>query len=93
MAEMGFLGEKPRKKMSGWIGNSMSIGGSLIKIDSCLSSVVVYHMSMRLLHKTNTEEIDIPIKSFFWDGSANKRKYHFANPRKRWVLAEGFIQI
>jgi hypothetical protein len=32
-----FLGEKTKKKMSGWIGNSMSIGERLVKIDACLS--------------------------------------------------------
>jgi hypothetical protein len=49
VAEMNFLGEKTRKKMCGWISNSMSIGGSLNKIDACLSSTAVYQMSMRLL--------------------------------------------
>jgi hypothetical protein len=43
----------------------MSIGGRLIKIDACLSTVVVYQMSTRLLHKSNLEEIDKPIRSFF----------------------------
>jgi hypothetical protein len=42
VSEMKFLGEKTKKKMSGWIGNSMSIGGRLIKIDACLSSTAVY---------------------------------------------------
>jgi hypothetical protein len=52
---MGFLGEKTKKKMSGWVGNSMSIGGRLIKINACLSSIAIYQMSMRLLHKKNIE--------------------------------------
>jgi hypothetical protein len=51
--------------MCGWVGKSMSIGGRLIKIDACLSTVVVYQMSTRLLHKSNLEEIDKPIRSFF----------------------------
>jgi hypothetical protein len=75
VAEMGFLGEKTKKKMSGWVGNSMSIGGRLIKINACLSSIAIYQMSMRLLHKTNIEEIDKPIRSFFWARSADRRKY------------------
>jgi small nuclear ribonucleoprotein (snRNP)-like protein len=37
---MGFLGDKTKKKMSGWIGNTMSIGGRLVKIDDCLFSSV-----------------------------------------------------
>jgi hypothetical protein len=65
VAEMGFPGEKKKKKMCGWVGKSMSIGGRLIKIDACLSTVVVYQMSTRLLHKSNLEEIDKPIRSFF----------------------------
>jgi hypothetical protein len=55
VAEMGFLGEKTKKKMGGWMGNAMSIGGRVVKIDACLSSVVVYQMSLRLLHKSNIE--------------------------------------
>jgi hypothetical protein len=41
VAEMGFLGEKTKKKMSGWVGNSMSIGERVVKIDVCLSSIDV----------------------------------------------------
>jgi hypothetical protein len=55
----------------------MSIGGRVVKIDACLSSVDVYHMSMRLLHKSNIEQMSKPIRSFFWARSADKRKYHF----------------
>jgi hypothetical protein len=58
------------------MGNTMSIGGRVIKIDACLSSIVVYQMSMRLLHKTNMEHMDKPIRTFFWAGSAEKKKYH-----------------
>jgi hypothetical protein len=38
VAEMGFLGEKTKKKMCGWVGNNMSIGGRMIKISAFLSS-------------------------------------------------------
>jgi hypothetical protein len=38
---------------------------------------------MRLLHKKNIEEIDKPIRSFFWAGSADKKKYHFV--KWRWI--------
>jgi hypothetical protein len=69
--------------MGGWMGGAMSIGGRLIKIDSCLSKSVVYQMSMRLLHKTTIEEITKPIRAFFWAGDANKRKYHFV--KWRWI--------
>jgi hypothetical protein len=55
----------------------------VIKIDACLSSVAVYQMSMRLLHKTTIEQIDKPIRSFFWAGSADKKKYHFV--KWKWI--------
>jgi hypothetical protein len=57
VAEMHFMGEKMKKSMGGWMGGAMSIGGRLIKIDSCLFNSAVYQMSMRLLHKTTIEEI------------------------------------
>jgi hypothetical protein len=66
VAEMGFLGDKTKKKMSAWVENNMSIGGRMIKIAACMSSTGVYQMSMRLLHKTTIGEIDKPIRSFFW---------------------------
>jgi hypothetical protein len=83
VAEMHFMGEKIKKSMGGWMGGAMSIGGRLIKIDSCLFNSAVYQMSMRLLHKTTIEEIKKPIRAFFWAGDANKRKYHFV--KWRWI--------
>jgi hypothetical protein len=80
---MSFLGDKTKKKMGGWMGNTISIGGRVVKIDACLSSTVVFQMSMRLIHKANIEQIDKPIRSFFWAGSADKKKYHFV--RWNWI--------
>jgi hypothetical protein len=51
--------------MSDLVGNNMSIGRRFIMINACLSSIAVYQMSMRLLHKTDIEEIDEPIRTFF----------------------------
>jgi hypothetical protein len=53
------------------------------QIDACLSNIVVYQMSMRLLHKTNIEQMDKPIRTFFWAGSAEKKKYHFV--KWKWI--------
>jgi pyocin large subunit-like protein len=65
IAELEFIEEKVKKSMGGWMGGTMSIGGILIKIDAYLSNIDVYQMSMRLLHKTNTENISRPIRAFF----------------------------
>jgi hypothetical protein len=42
VAGMSFVGEKFRKGTDGWMGNSLSIGGRVTKIDACLSNSVVY---------------------------------------------------
>jgi hypothetical protein len=39
-------------------------------------------MSMYLLPKTVVKKIDIVRKRFFWQGGANKRKYHLV----KWVV-------
>jgi hypothetical protein len=65
IAEMSFLGDKTKKKMSGWVENNLSIGGRIIKIGACLSSTGAYQMSMILLHKTTIEEMDKPNRSSF----------------------------
>jgi hypothetical protein len=80
---MSFLGEKTKKKWVAWMRNTMSISGRVIKIDACLSSIDVYLMSMRLLHKSHIEQMDNPIRAFFWAGSADKRKYHFV--KWKWI--------
>jgi hypothetical protein len=74
------------------MGSTLSIGGRLIKIDACLSNIDVYQMSMRLLHKTNIENISRPIGTFFWAGAADKKNTTlsngdgFANPGVRVAL-------
>jgi hypothetical protein len=83
VAELQFIEEKVKKSMGGWMGDTMSIGSRLIKIDACLSNIDVYQMSMRLLHKTNIENISRPIRAFFWAGGVDKRKYHFV--KWRWI--------
>jgi hypothetical protein len=83
VAELQFIEDKMKKNMGGWMGSTMSIGGRLIKIGACLSNIVVYQISMRLLHKTNIENISRPIRAFFWAGAADKKKYHFV--KWRWI--------
>jgi hypothetical protein len=69
--------------MGGWMGSTLSIGGIMIKIDACLSNIVVYQTSLRLLHETNIENISRPIRAFFWAGAADKKKYLFV--KWRWI--------
>jgi hypothetical protein len=76
VAEMNFVESKLRKGMEGWMSGSMSIGGRVTKIDACLSNSAVYQMSLRLLHKTNIENMEKPIRAFLWASTRGRRKYH-----------------
>jgi hypothetical protein len=76
VAEMNFVENKLRKGMEGWMSGSMSIGGRVTKMDAYLSNSVVYQMSLRLLHKTNIENMEKPIGAFLWASTRGKKKYH-----------------
>jgi hypothetical protein len=76
VAELNFVESKLRKGMEGWMSGSMSIGGRVTKIDICLSNSAVYQMSLRLLHKTNIENMEKPIRAFLWASTRGRRKYH-----------------
>jgi hypothetical protein len=39
-------------------------------------------MSLRLLHKTNKEGLEKPIRRFLWAGNGKKKKYHLV----KWKL-------
>jgi hypothetical protein len=48
------------------------IGGRTIPVDSNLSSVPTYHMSMFLLPKTVNGNMDKARRTFFWQGGVRK---------------------
>ena len=54
----------------------------MTKIIACISSSVVYPMSLTLLHKTTIEQIDKPTRAFLWYGRENKKRYYFV----RWPI-------
>ena len=65
VADLAPVSEKLKKKLDGWIGNSSSIGGRLILIQSSLSGIPIYLMSMYLLPDTNLQELTKNIRRFF----------------------------
>jgi hypothetical protein len=76
------LNDKILKRLDGWQSTSLSYGGKLILLNACLSCIPTYAMSMYLLPKTVVKKIDIVRKRFFWQGGANKRKYHLV----KWAV-------
>ena len=53
-----FVDVRYPKRCDSWIGRSASTRGRLILLNSSLSSIVYYHMSMFLLSKTFIERLD-----------------------------------
>jgi len=70
------LVEKIDKRLDGWKGGTLSLGGRITLLNACLSSMPLYSMSMYLLPKSVVRKIDVIRKRFFWQGSTLRRKYH-----------------
>jgi hypothetical protein len=68
------LEEKHSKKLEVWQGNFLSMGGRSILINSSLSNLVTYHMSMFLMPLTTIKRMDRARKKFFWQGGQLKKK-------------------
>jgi hypothetical protein len=68
------LEEKHAKKLDVWQGNSISIGGKIVLINSSLSNTTTYHMSMFLMPLTTIKRMDKVRRKFFWQGGQLKKK-------------------
>ena len=74
--------EKIDKRLNGWKGGALSLGGRLTLLNACLSSILIYSMFMYLLPKTILKKIDVIRKRFFWQGGGLKKKYHLVKWRR-----------
>ncbi|KAJ4784621.1 RNA-directed DNA polymerase (reverse transcriptase)-related family protein [Rhynchospora pubera] len=71
---------KFRAKLQGWAASLLSIAGRLVLINSCLSSLPTYFMSVFKLPLWVIKKIDAIRRSFLWHGSvAAKRKLIFVD--------------
>ncbi|KAA3462827.1 putative Transposon TX1 [Gossypium australe] len=66
--------EKFRKKLSGWKCRSMSWAARIVLINSVLSSLPIYFMSLFQAPKTIIKRIDKIRRNFLWGGLDGKRK-------------------
>ena len=57
--------EKLMKRLDGWKGSAMSLGGRLTLINSCLSNLPIYTMSMYWLPVSTLDKMDTTRKRFF----------------------------
>ena len=66
------------KKLSGWKGKLLSVGGRLVLLNSVLSSLPMFMMSFFELPKGVLEKIDCFRSRFYWQNDQHKRKYRLA---------------
>jgi hypothetical protein len=70
--------EKVEKKLGAWQGKFLSLGGRLVLINSSLTNVPLYMLSMYKAPNFIVKNIDIFRKRLLWQGGNTKRKYHLA---------------
>lgn len=71
-----FIVDKYLKRFDAWIGNAASMGGRHTLLDSVVTQLSLYHMSMWLMNKTFIEKLDKHRRRFFWQGCNKKRRYY-----------------
>jgi hypothetical protein len=57
----------------------MSYGARLALLKSCLTSILIYLMSIIKFSKWVIEAINSHMGKFFWDDLESKHKYHLSN--------------
>lgn len=73
IADWKKLEEKLDKRLDSWKGSSLSVAGRITLINACLSNSPIYHMSMYLLPKTITGNLDKKRKKILWQGGGDKK--------------------
>lgn len=71
----GFLIDKFRHKLQGWKGQSLLLGGRITLINSVLSAVPLYDLSLYKIPDKILFDIDKIRRQFLWQGTQSKRKY------------------
>jgi hypothetical protein len=67
--------EKFEKKMCGWKGKLLSVRGSLVLINSVLSSLAMFMMSFFEIPREVLERLDYFRSRFFWQRDDHKKMY------------------
>lgn len=78
-ADWGFLVDNFSKKLQSWKGKMISIGGRVTLINSVLSAVPLYILSLFRVPKNILKQIDRHRCQFLWQGSGPKKAYALVN--------------
>jgi hypothetical protein len=73
---------KFEKKLNGWKGKLMFVGGRLVLINSVLTSLAMFLLSFFEVPRGVLERMDYFHSRFFWQGENHKKKYRLA----RWDI-------
>jgi hypothetical protein len=72
------IGNRIEKRLSGWKGKMLTVGGRLVLINSVLSSLPMFMMSFFELSRGVLEKIDYFRSRFYWQNDQHKWKYRLA---------------
>jgi len=67
--------DRIEKRLSGWKGNLLSIGGRLVLINSILSSLPMFMLSFFEVPRGVLRKIEYYRSRFFWQNDQHKKKY------------------
>ncbi|WVZ96381.1 LOW QUALITY PROTEIN: hypothetical protein U9M48_042027, partial [Paspalum notatum var. saurae] len=68
--------ERFEKRLSGWKGKLLSVGGRLVLINSVLSSLPMFMLSFFAIPKGVLKKLEYLRSRFFWQNDQHKKKYH-----------------
>lgn len=74
-----YIEDRVEKKMSGWKGSLLSMGDRLILVETCLSNVPSYMMSLLRIPKGVKKKLDFFRARLLWQEDKGKKKYHLVN--------------
>ncbi|WRX10498.1 Reverse transcriptase zinc-binding domain - like 2 [Theobroma cacao] len=71
--------DKFNAKLATWKGQFLSMGGRLTLINSVLSSLPLYYLSIMQLPSAVKKKLESIQRNFLWAGNGEKKKIHFVN--------------
>ncbi|WVZ70176.1 hypothetical protein U9M48_018862 [Paspalum notatum var. saurae] len=74
--------ERFEKRLSGWKGKLLSVGGRLVLINSVLSSLPMFMLSFFEVPRGVLKKMDYYRSRFYWQDDQHKKKYRLA----RWDI-------
>ena len=80
--DWGQIEERFQKRLSSWKGKLLSTGGRLVLINSVLSSLPMFMLSLFRIPKGVLKRLDYYRSRFFWQCDEHKKKYRLA----RWSI-------